>query len=460
MEEGKQDMATTLSVRGNSNYAALIHAYDPANEVVLPNRDRVVGYKVAGYQSIVQKGSFLAGDPVIVFGAETQVSHDYAHHNNLYRHEHLNANPAVKGYLDDSRRVRAIKLGGNRSDALVMPAYSLFYLKEAPPEMVQWQSQVGKAFDHLNDHEICRKYVVKVASDGRSMAAKQGQKKTRVLTEFFPEHIDTENYFRNVDRIPAGEHVVVTQKLHGTSVRIGNVPVKRELKWYERLAKRFGVKVEEREFQVVVGSRRVTKSIGGEAEGGKNHYYAAGDLWTEATQGMGEKIPHGFLVFAEVIGWSGTETPVQPGYTYNVPRGNTAVYIYRVAVVNDQGDVVDLPWRAVQRFAIAREWNTVPQLWSGRHADFNVDAWLDVRYRDVHEGAKGRDSQFAGWYDETPVALSDNKSVDEGVVVRADTGFTPVTLKAKSPIFLGHETKLADQEVVDIESLDEAEVPA
>jgi hypothetical protein len=41
--------------------------------------------------------------------------------------------------------------------------------------------------------------------------------------------------------------------------------------------------------------------------------------------------------------------------------------------------------------------------------------------------------------------------VDEGVVVRKE-GITPYVLKAKSPIFLGHESKLLDAEVVDLES--------
>jgi hypothetical protein len=41
--------------------------------------------------------------------------------------------------------------------------------------------------------------------------------------------------------------------------------------------------------------------------------------------------------------------------------------------------------------------------------------------------------------------------VDEGVVVRVE-GIMPRVYKAKSPIFLGHETALLDKEVVDLEA--------
>lgn len=65
------------------------------------------------------------------------------------------------------------------------------------------------------------------------------------------------------------------------------------------------------------------------------------------------------------------------------------------------------------------------------------EQWIDRRLNDEFRHA---------------LALGDNKKlVDEGVCVRAD-GLTPIILKAKSPIFLAHETKLLDQEVLDIET--------
>lgn len=429
-----------FELRGNSNYSAMIHLYDPTNEAALEGRDRVVGYKVLGYQSIVEKGAYTEGQPVIVFGAETQVSEEYARFNNLHRHEHLNADPTQKGYLDDSRRIKAIKFAGHRSDALVMPLHSIDYTLGSLDEFDVVQ---GTPFDHINGQEICRKYVIKVKGDGRSMGTKQGQKKVRVTTESFPEHFNTPNGFRQPDLIRPNEHVVVTQKLHGSSVRIGNVPVLRDLKWYERLAQRVGVKVQTHEHGVVVGSRRVTKSIDGEVESGKDHYYAE-DIWSEATRGMHALIPENFLVFAEIVGYTPDGAPIQKDYTYGVPNRLNRVYVYRVATVNGQGDVVDLPWRAVERFCEARGFLHTPVLWTGLYADFKPEQWMDQRFIDnpLNSGAN-------------VCSLSHPTLPDEGVCVRADSGFTPTVIKFKSPAFLRHESVILDEGTVDTESLDE-----
>lgn len=81
----------------------------------------------------------------------------------------------------------------------------------------------------------------------------------------------------------------------------------------------------------------------------------------------------------------------------------------------------------------------MPELWKGMHKYFNVDDWMNRRY--AEDGLKGA------------VELDPQSPVDEGVCVRVD-GLTPYILKAKSPDFLDHETKMNDQEVVDIEEVE------
>lgn len=435
---------THFELKGNANYAAMIVAYDPANEVPLPNRDRIVGYRVNGYQTLVGKGAYEPGQLLVLFGAETQVSENYAARNNLYRHEHLNADPTQKGYLDDNRRVRAIRLGGNRSDALLMPLESVDPWLTQDPE--GWGAKPGVAFDHFAGDEVSRKYQRPVKGNGQSMSGKQGQKKVRVSTESFPEHFDTPNGFRYPQHQP-DDYVYVTQKLHGTSVRLGRVPVARDLKWYERFAQRLGVKVQTHEYGVVVGSRRVTKTIDGQVEGEKNHWYEGGDIWTTVTKPMHDLIPENFLVFAEIVGWTPDGAPIQPKYTYNLPQGQAAVYIYRVATVNGQGDVVDLPWRAVQKFAEVRGWQTVPELEADLFQAIDgrvLDSMMDRRFSEL--GAYEGEQRYP-----QAVPLSDPKTVDEGVVVRSDNGFTPTVAKYKSPVFLGHESAMLDEGANDTE---------
>lgn len=434
-----------LSIEGNPNYAAVLTRYDSKNEVPLEGRDRVIGYQVLGYQTIIPKGLYQDGDTVVVFGAETQVSEDYARENNLYRHEHLNEDPTQKGYLEDNRRIKAIRLGGHRSDAMLMSASSLDYLQDGTP-LAQWELELlaGTSFDTYNGIEVCRKYQRPVKASGQSMSGKQGQKKVRVSTEHFPEHFDTPNGFRTPDSIQPDEFVTVTQKLHGTSVRLANVPVERDLKWYERLAQKVGIPVVTHEHGIVVGSRRTTKSINEEVESGKEHFYA-NDIWTEATRGMGDTLPQNFVVFAEIVGWTPEGSPIQKDYTYGVGEELSRVYVYRVAIVNDAGDMVDLPWRAVERFCQARDWLVTPMLWAGFYREFQEELergmWTDVRFFDHPEDPEP-----------DAIPLSHKSLPDEGVVVRAETGFQPTVLKFKSPAFLRHESVLMDEDVADVEA--------
>lgn len=415
----------SLEVKGNANYAATVVRVK--HIIPLENCDNVVAVPVFGYQAIVGKDTQV-GDLLVVFPAETQLSDAFVSVNNLYRHSEKNADPAQKGYLEDNRRVRAMKFRGHRSDALALSVLSLY------PFSPQEGFSEGDTFDHINGVEICRKYVVKTA--GGPTAAKSAAEKAfkRVDKKFLPEHFDTENYFRNADRIGPEEYIYVTQKLHGTSIRLGNTIVKRELKWYERLAQRLGVRVAQTEFDTVFGSRKVIKDA---HNPNQNHYYDT-DLWSTEGAKYADLIPQNVVVYGELIGWTRDGAPIQSGYTYNVPNGEAHLYVYRVAVVTADGHLYDLSWPAVREFCKERGLKHVPDVWEGWHGDFDAPYYLDANLRHM----LGSDDL---------VPLAPDSPCDEGVCIRVER-LAPLLYKAKSPIFLGHETATIDAEVRDIEA--------
>lgn len=412
-----------LQTPENANYAAIVVKLTAITP--LEGSDNIVGTPIFGFQAIVGKSSQV-GDIGIVFPAETQLNDEFCRENNLYRHRNLNKDESAKGYIEDNRRVKAMKFRGHRSDCLFMPLSSLTFTGVKVDEL-----KIGDTFDELLGHKICEKYQVKRRSRGNTNQAK-AVRFTRVDAKFLPEHLDTDNFFRNVAQIPAGSQVVVTQKVHGSSLRAGHTIVTRKLGMIEGLLKRFGVRIEATEYDYVFGSRKVIKDVHN-PDGG---FYSS-DIWTEAGKRLEGVLPQN-IIYGELVGWTPDGGDIQKNYHYGQPTGTNELYVYRVAVITAQGRLVDLSWDQVKTFCTELGIKHVAELWRGKIEDFDVQQFLDKRFFD------------SGYTQALP--LDDDKAlVDEGVCVRVD-GLTPYILKAKSPVFLGYESKMLDEEAVDLES--------
>ncbi|RBO91334.1 RNA ligase family protein [Nocardia puris] len=424
----------------NDEYAAVVVRVP--TPVPLLGRDRVVGVPVLGRQAIVPKYQIHPGQLALMFPTEVQLGPEYAKAANLFRDSALNADPSVVGYLEPNRRVRAIRIGGHRSDALLLPLETLTALGLDAGLLAE-----GDIFDKFADIEICRKYIP--PQTGRALNA-QPRTRVRVVERHFPEHLDTGNYWRlrASKLLDEDDEIVVTQKLHGTSIRVGMVPVQlpRPVRPLTRLARWFadraGVPIQTYEYAPVYGSRRVVKGTGR-----SNHHYTpvdGVDLWTRHGRMLDGLLPEGVLVFGELIGWADSHTPIQRGYTYRIDPGKAEMYVYRVARINAQGYLTDLVWDQLEEACATYGLVPVPVLWRGRAADFTVEDWMDRRYHD--EGYV------------QAVRLDAGSLPDEGVVIRRDRGAVPLLLKAKSAEFLRYETGQADAGRRDIETA-ESTVP-
>lgn len=405
----------------NENYCATVIKLSTI--LPLDNCDNVVGTPIFGYQAIIGKDQQV-GDMGIVFPAETQLSEEFCYENNLYRHSELNRDKEKKGYIEDNRRIKAVKFRGHPSNALFMPLSSLEYLKIKLEDL-----NPGDEFDKIDDHEICKKYVIQRFVRANHQA--QAKKFSRVDTKHIPEHLDSDNYFKFVDSVGIDTEIIVTQKLHGTSIRVGNTYVKRKPTIVDRAAKLFGAKIVDMEFDYVFGSRKVIKDVNNPDQ---NHYYDV-DIWTEEGKKLEGILPENYLVYGELIGYTRTGAAIQKDYTYSLPEGVCQLYVYRVAIVNQQGIVTDLSWDHVVEFCTNSGLRHVPELWRGAHKDFNVNNYLDTRFNDTNKNA-------------LPLG---NNLVDEGVCIRVDR-IVPYILKAKSPIFFEHESTMLDTGEVDLET--------
>ena len=410
----------------NSNYAATVVRLKSI--VPLLKCDNVAGATIFGFQAVVSK-EVKVGDIGIVLPVETQLSEEFCFYNNLYRHKEKNSDSSQGGYIEDNRRVRAQKFRGNVSNCLFMPIDSLKFTGIKLSELKE-----GDEFESLNGKEICKKYVVKTRTP--RLQGKQEKKFSRVDGKHMPEHIDTLNFFKFAENIDPNSIVTITQKLHGTSIRVGNTIVRRKLGTLSKLARYVGVKVQETEHDYIYGSRKVIKDANNPDQ---NHFYQT-DIWTEQGKKLQGLLPENYIVYAELVGWTSDNKEIQKNYTYSLPVGTSELYVYRIAIVAPSGHLTDLTWAQVKEFCRKNNLQHVPELWTGKLSEVHVVDFIDKRFFDgLHGGYRN-----ALW-------LGENDLVDEGVCIRID-GLTPQIYKAKSPKFLEHETTLLDKGEEDLES--------
>lgn len=421
-----------IELIGNVNYSAQIFTVPEVRKAL--NSDRLYTFDFGG-SSVVVDESWIdrAGTRAVIFFPESQLSDTLASSANLYRHSDKNSDETVKGYLEDNRRVRAIRLRGNPSNALVLPIETVAAAFKAKPEDFDGVT----SFDHIRGVEVVRKYEIPV-NRGSVQASSVKKAFKRVTTTQLPEHYDTSNYFRFSGNIPDDARITVTQKLHGTSVRLGRVQMLRKLTWLDKVAQFFGVRVQQFEHDTVAGSRKVIKDVNNVSH---DHYYSY-DLWTDMLRVYEDLIPENFVLYGEIVGWTKDGSPIQRNYTYDVPKGEAELYVYRVAVVTD-GEIVDLTWPEVERFCSVRGIKTVPTLYHNvSKNNFDVMILPTLIEKNYHKEV-----------DPKCVPLSEGgPGVDEGFAVRVDTARGPQFYKGKNTSFLEHETKILDSGEADLES--------
>ena len=192
----------------------------------------------------------------------------------------------------------------------------------------------------------------------------------------FAKHFDTLQYRREKHRIPADALVYVTEKLHGTSARLGHVldtvpikrnPVSRFLAWLFRRPKT------ERQWRYLHGSRNVVL----EHNNGTDGYYSD-NFRFNAVRGI--ELHKGEVLYGEIVGYTTTgaaimqqqttkklpEIAKQYGptmtYSYGCEPGECRFFAYRITQVNEDGIVTELSWNDVQKRCKQLGLNTVPQV--------------------------------------------------------------------------------------------------
>ena len=436
----------SISISGSRNYSATVIRVPKVGKV--PNSDRLRFFNALGIQVIVDDSwEAREGELALLFPAEVQLSHEYTAANGLYRQSlELNDNRNDEGYLEANRRVRAIKLRGNISNGLAMPLTSLYGVANTD------DLREGDVFDTYHGIEICRKYVIPVKASSAQNRADSKIKKAfrRVDNTFLPEHFETGQWLREEGYVRPDEELIITQKLHGTSVRLANTVVKRQHTKREKLAAKFlGARIADHEYDLVAGSRKAIKDPNNPKQ---DHYYQT-DIWTDALSVYGERIPKNVIVFGELVGYvPGTGGAIQKGHTYGVQPGQYELYVYRVAIITEDAELYDLSWDQVRDFCSRHGLKHVPELDRMPKAVFDVMDFNEKNFWEVQQNSKQMFDYLTPYTDE-PVRLSEGGTgADEGIAIRVERGLTPEIYKYKNKSHYLYESEQLDTGEADLES--------
>ena len=331
------------------------------------NADRLQIATIFG-ASVIVGLDVKVGDLGVYFPIDLQLSEEYCAQNNLVRKKDENGNN-IGGYLEpDKRNIRAMKLRGEKSEGLFMPLESLAYTGET-------KFEVGQKIEILNGHEICRKYIPKGNSGVPHVKdGNRTRKRSVPIAPLFAEHADTEQLAYNLDAFRPGDLVEITLKMHGTSGRTGYLPKFQKYKRtiWDKILRRPGTPIYD--WGYVTGTRRVV--LNDFEDGG---FYGSNAFREPHARFFEGKLHKGETVYYEIVGFTTDGAPIMASvanskisdkeftkqygketvFSYGCdPKGTPAMingagetvceaspqsacYVYRMTMTNEDGDVVE-----------------------------------------------------------------------------------------------------------------------
>ena len=399
-----------------------------------PNADRLVLADCFGNTVCVNKES-KEGDIGVYFPEGGQVSLEFAEANNLLRKKD-DAGNNIGGYMDERRKVTAIRLRGEKSDGLYLPLTCLESFGDIST------LSIGDSVEVFNGHEIATKYVVKTVV--RHSGGGNHTRKIKVeVSPLFAEHADTEQLAYNLSAFKPNDEIEITLKMHGTSQRTGYLPVLKGFKrsFWDKVLRREGKPIYD--WGYVSGTRRTVLE---DYEGG---YYGSNAFREAHSKKFEGKLWKGETMYYEVVGFTDTGAPImgscgndklgkdfvkqygketvfsygcnpnggkEPdfhdencGAPYVVKGPQSDIYVYRMTMTNEDGNVIEYDPNFMRYRCEQMGVKTVP-----KYTKFTLDE-EEIAYDTRTPGEIVRDVAERYYDGVDPVGKT---HIKEGVVVR------------------------------------------
>lgn len=393
-------------------------------------------------ERVVVSKEWGVGHVGVFFPVDVQLSEEYCRENNLFRRAQLNKDPEKTGFFEENRRVRAQPFLKQKSEGLFMDKASLNFAGGLGGLPVD---QVGQEFDELNGHKICQKYYSEASQKVKGEANKTKPAKKN-YAPFFEKHVDSDQFKHYADRIEKGSLLYFHSKRHGTSFRVARTKVLRELPvWQQRLnqlVKVFGHTLfkERYEFDYVIGTRNVVLKTGDKEKVG---FHGPEGYRFEVFEQIKPFLTDGVQIFGEIVGYVNGK-PIMPvhdvtklkdkrftdkygkqvTYHYGCKEHEYKFHIYRVALLQADGTLLDLSQKQMEKWCEER----------------SLPYTLEVHPPILYDGDEQVLRELVESLTERPECLTeafeDPTMIGEGIIVRIENGSqTPKFMKSKSFAF-------------------------
>jgi len=394
----------------------------------VPNADNIIQGTVLGYYNVIVSKNTLNNTIGIYFDCGLVLSEEYCKENNLYRNSSLNKDINKSGYIEENRRIKAMKFKGVRSDGLFMDISTLDYIQK------EINLKEGSEFTELNGRLVCEKYITKKTREKgqKNKTKNKNENKFKISKDVFPEHFDTEYLIKHVHEIPDNVKLIITAKIHGSSGRfsltkIGVKPSK--FKYYlGSILNKFGLYLDFSEYKEVVGSRRVVKTNNLTSQS----FYKT-DIWQKAFDKYFKgKLRKNEMIYCEIVGYESEDSPLMGTYSvdkigkeyvkqygkqmifsYKCSPGEFDVYVYRISLLNLDGYQYDYSWEDVKRRCNEIGVKYVPEIAVLNSKDFFEDKRKLVDYIDS--------------LCDKP-SIIDNRHLEEGFCVRVEDNLSDLKI--------------------------------
>ena len=426
-----------------------------------PNAERLSFVEIFGNSIIIGKGLYNTGDLVCYFPVECCIDPKFLSWANLFDNPDLNADGKTKSYFKKDFRVKAISLRSMPSQGFLFKVSEMAKYYNTPES----DFKLGESFDTVGDDRLITKYIrpdSKCRGDSNVKKSKIPEWvntivgylpkpirrvvyrpikwlymgsvddgiKSQIVDGQWRQHYHTENLGKNIFVLSPDDDITISSKFHGTNFCAGNVLCKRKLTLFEKLIKRHIINVAEVEYKFIYSSRNIIKS----RRDGKYTEDVYGIIASE----IENKIPPGFEIFGEIVGWSSNNRNVQKNYDYGVTRGECELRVFRVIRVDESGNIIELSWDEIETFCKDNDLKTVHVYYKGKAEDLFHDIKVDEDFgaaflTRLHKKYLDKNCEFC---------TSD--IVNEGVVVKINSKDSKPVFKFKSPAFVLGESKSRD----------------